>query len=352
MKNSRLLSEGKLPQKILDELLTFTAGFTTDFTTGFTTGREGSKDIILGAKAGEDAAIVRGIDRLIISADPITFIEENIGIYTVAVNCNDIVAMGGIPKYLTTTVLIPIGTPINKLKAIFREIGTAAKEAGINWVGGHTEITKAVNRLIVSGHVVGFLTGKPTPSSGARAGEAIVMTKWAGLEGTTIIAREMPEKTADILGRTSFKEVENWLKEPGISIMKEGKILQDIEISAAHDPTEGGIATGINEICMRSKTGALISRQNILIRKETDTLAKAFGIDPLGLLSSGVFLFTTASLEAEKAVSLLKKNGIDSAIIGEVTEREGEVLIRNRTDTEKLPIFTADEIIKALKKKV
>ena len=344
MKNLKKLSEGKLPQQILEDLLAFT--------TGFTTGSREYGNIIIGAEAGEDAAVVRGLEKLVISADPITFTEENIGIYTVAVNCNDIVAMGGIPEYLTTTILIPTGTSIKKLRAVFREIGTAAREANINWVGGHTEVTSSVNRIIVSGHVVGFLTGKPTPSSGARAGEAIVMTKWAGLEGTTVIARELPEKTKDVLGKPSFKEVTNWLREPGISIIKEGKILQNIKISAAHDPTEGGLATGINEICMRSGVGAVISREKILIRRETLVLAEMFGINPLGLLSSGVFLFTSAPTEAEKAVSLLKQNGIDSAVIGKVTDKAGEVTVKNAGNTEKLPIFTADEIIKALKGKV
>ncbi|MCD6122008.1 MAG: hypothetical protein J7K04_09245 [Spirochaetales bacterium] len=336
----RVLSEGKLPQHILNELLVFTRD------------RKENKDIIVGAETGEDAAVVYGLDRLIISADPITFTEENIGIYTVAVNCNDIVAMGGIPKYLTTTVLIPIGTHLYRLKAVFKEIGTAAKAACVNWVGGHTEVTTAVNRIIVSGHVVGFLKGKATPSSGAKAEEDIVMTKWAGMEGTTLIAREFPEKTKTVLGNTTFKEVENWLKEPGISIIKEGQILEGIEISAAHDPTEGGIATGIHEICMRSGTGAVISKESILLRRETSLLTEAFGIDPLGLLSSGVLLFTASHEEALKAVSRLRQSGIDSAVIGKITDREGEILIKSGKDTERLPIFTADEIIKALKRKV
>ncbi|NOY09770.1 MAG: hydrogenase, partial [Spirochaetes bacterium] len=252
-----ILKQGKIPQDILQEFLAFTAK------------KEETSDIIIGAETGEDAAVVKGNKRIIISADPITFTGENIGIYTVAVNCNDIVAMGGIPKYLTTTILIPPDTHRDKLQSVFKEIGYYAQEAGIHWIGGHTEVTDAAARLIVSGQVVGFLAGRPTPSSGAEPGDVIVMTKWAGLEGTTILAREMPETTRKILGDKAYSEVFNWITDPGISILTEGRTLREINISSAHDPTEGGIATGIHEIALRSGTGAMIYKDSVFIREET-----------------------------------------------------------------------------------
>ncbi|HUV07486.1 MAG TPA: AIR synthase-related protein [Spirochaetia bacterium] len=326
-----VLREGKLPPEELAPLLAMTS--------------RGS-EISVEAAVGEDAAVVTGARTIVLTADPITFTEENIGIYTVAVNCNDIVAMGGEPKYLTTTFLLPPGTTRTQLRNVFADIANASDRAGILWVGGHTEVTSAVNRIVVSGHGVGFLDGNPLTTAGAQPGDSLVMTKWAALEGTTIIARTFPEGARDLLGRESWKRVSGWLVEPGISIIQEGRILRHLSLTSAHDPTEGGVATGIHEIAKRSGVGVEIEFDRITIREETETLCRRWGLDPLGLLSSGVFLFTAPPAVAEKACSLLSEGGIPASIIGRITERRGDVTLLKGKQMEPLPFFVADEYLK------
>jgi hydrogenase maturation factor len=324
-----ILEEGKLAPEMLRPLLSLT-----------------SREVEVEAAVGEDAAVVQGSERLVITADPITFTEENIGIYTVAVNCNDIVAMGGIPRYLTTTLLLPLGTTRAQLSDLFRDLSEASKRAGVFWVGGHTEVTSAVQRIVVSGHAVGFIEGTATTTDGARPGDSIVMTKWAGLEGTTIIARSYPERSRELLGEASFREVLNWLVEPGINIVKEGRILQGMHLSSAHDPTEGGIATGIQEITARSGVGAEIQLERMSLRRETRILCDEWKIDPLGLLSSGVFLFTAQEEEAVEACRRLEEAGIEACIIGKITNREGEALLSRNGIKEPLPVFPRDEFLR------
>ena len=87
-----------------------------------------------------------GAATLVITADPITFTDERIGAYTVAVNANDIVAMGGTPVYLTTTILLAPGATEEALEKIFLDIADACGKAGILWVGGHTEVTPVVKQ--------------------------------------------------------------------------------------------------------------------------------------------------------------------------------------------------------------
>jgi hydrogenase maturation factor len=329
---SGVLGEGKLSPERLERLLDLTA--------------PSSPDVLVGAEVGEDAAVVQGSKQLILTADPITFTEENIGFYTVAVNCNDIVAMGGKPKYLTTTILLPLGTEDRRLQTIFEELREASSKAGIQWVGGHTEVTSAVKRVVISAQSIGFLSGQPTRTSGAHPGELLVMSKWAALEATTLIAREKPDITRKLLGDARYREVLNWLHDPGISIVKEGVILDGMGISAAHDPTEGGIATGIHEIADRSKVGISLYRKRIPIRAETQALCNHFGLDPLGALSSGVFLFTAAPEQAERACGLLIGGGVQASVIGEITDRVGEVQLIDGDQRNPLPLFTRDEIIK------
>jgi hydrogenase expression/formation protein HypE len=329
---SGVLNEGKLSQERLEKLLRLTA--------------PGGPEILVGAEVGEDAAVVRGSKKLILTADPITFTEENIGFYTVAVNSNDIVAMGGKPMYLITTILLPLGTEEGRLQTIFEELNEASRKAGISWVGGHTEVTSTVNSIIISAQAIGFLRGKPTRTSDAQPGERLVMSKWAALEATTLIAREKPDTSRKLLGDQGHRNVLNWLYEPGISILREGEILNGLGLSAAHDPTEGGIATGVHEIADRSSVGIRLYRERIPIRPETQSLCNHFGLDPLGALSSGVFLFTASPARAEKACRLLENGGVPAAIIGEITNQRGVVELIDGGQRRALPVFTRDEIIK------
>ncbi len=305
-------------------------------------------EIIVGAEAGEDAAVVRSDKTIIITADPITFTQENIGTYTVAVNCNDIVAMGGIPKYLTTTILLPPDSNHEKLPAIFKEISNACRQADVLWVGGHTEVTSAVTRIVISAQMVGSLFKEPTVTSGAQAGELLVMSKWAGLEATTILAREKKKMCRKLLGREGYKQVLDWLHDPGISIIGEGRILKETGITAGHDPTEGGIATGIHEIASRSGVGVCIDSAKINIRQETLKLCKYFDLDPLGILSSGVFLFTAPPELAVDACAKLNTGGIPAAVIGEITPDPGEIILMQGEKAGSLPIYSKDELLKVL----
>jgi hydrogenase maturation factor len=331
--SSDRLEEGKLAPADLAPLLQLTSR---------------SAPIVVEAAVGEDAAVVEGAETIVITADPITFTEENIGIYTVAVNCNDVVAMGGEPRYLTTTLLLPVGTTKNKLRSLFKDLAETARNAGILWVGGHTEVTSAVNRIVVSGHAVGFLSGKPTTTAGARPDDCIVMSKWVGLEGTTIITKTYPQRSVELLGNDSFKEVTNWIRDPGISIIEEGRILKGLDLTSAHDPTEGGIATGIHELATRSAVGAEIFWDKIQLREETNLLCREWNLDPLGLLSSGVFIFTAPERTALEACRRLQNRNIPASIIGKITSRSDHVSLLRDNRKAPLPSFKRDEFLKII----
>lgn len=329
------LAEGKLPPELLERLLRHTSR---------------SSLLTVGAFPGEDAAIAAGSDTLVLTADPITFTDERIGAYTVAVNANDIVAMGGRPIYLTTTILLAPGTDEAEVERIFADIADACGRAGLLWVGGHTEVTPVVKRTIVAGQAVGFLFRSPLSTGGARPGDLLCMSKWVGLEGTTTIARERPVESRESLGEQGHRAVLGWLDDPGISIVEEGRALEGLPLTSGHDPTEGGVAMGIHEICRRSGTGVAVFRDALPIREETRRLCECFAMDPLGLLSSGVFLFTATRAVAEQARGLLAARQIPASIIGEIREQGEGVTIQPGAERgakrEALPFSVQDEIVK------
>ncbi len=325
------LAEGKLPTELLARLLRHTSR---------------SPLLAVGAEPGEDAAVAPGASTIVITSDPITFTGDRIGAYAVAVNANDIVAMGGVPRYLSTTLLLAPGTTEEDLERIFADIADACEKAGILWVGGHTEVTPVVRRTVVSGHAVGFLARAPLSTGGARPGDRLCMTKWVGLEGTTTIARERPAESRRVLGEERFAAVVGWLDDPGISIVREGRVLDGCPLTGGHDPTEGGVAMGIQEICRRSGAGAIVRHALLPIREETRLLCGLFGMNPLGLLSSGVFLFTAAVPDAEDACRRLSADGIPAAIIGEITAPGSPLLLERDGRRQPLAWSERDEIVK------
>jgi hydrogenase expression/formation protein HypE len=325
------LAEGKLPTELLQRLLRHTSR---------------SPLLAIGAEPGEDAAVAPGARTLVITADPITFADERIGAYAVAVNSNDIVAMGGTPVYLTTTILLAPGATEDELEKIFLDIADACRKVGLLWVGGHTEVTRVVKRTVVCGQAVGFLSGEPLSTGGARAGDRLCMTKWVGLEGTTTIARRKPGESRAALGARAFDEVLGWLDNPGISIVAEGKALEGLRLTSGHDPTEGGIAMGVQEICRRSRSGAVIRYDSLPIRGETRLLCDRFGLDPLGLLSSGVFLFTAERSVAEIACRALGERDIPCALIGEILPEGQGVWLERDGARRPLRSSEQDEIVK------
>ena len=149
--------------------------------------------VLLGPGVGRDAAVIdTGGPRLLVAkADPITFASEEIGWYAVHVNANDIACTGARPLWFLATILLPAGSTPSLPESIFAQAAEACEALGIEIVGGHTEITIGLDRPIVSGAMLGEAErdGLVRPD-GARAGDALVLTKGIAIEGTAVLARE------------------------------------------------------------------------------------------------------------------------------------------------------------------
>ena len=172
------------------------------------------------------------------------------------------------------------------------------------------------------------------------------MTKWAALEGTTLIARERPAESEAVLGRERHRAVLDWLERPGISIVAEGRALAGLGLTSGHDPTEGGIAMGVHEIARRSGCGALLAADRIPVREQTRLLCGRFGLDPLGLLASGSFLFTAPREVAGEACRRLEAAHIPAALIGEMLGAGDPVVLERDGRRVPLAYSVQDEIVK------
>ncbi len=305
--------------------------------------------VLVGPGIGRDATVISFPDRyLVAKTDPVTFATDQIGWYAVHVNANDVAAMGGRPRWFLATLLLPEGqTCPETVRAIFAQIAEACQGLEIVLCGGHTEISNGLNRPIVVGQMLGEAEKeKLVVPEGARAGDDIILTKGLAIEGTSLIARERPDLVGS-LGEEWIKRGRELLKNPGISVVREACLANEIApVHAMHDPTEGGVATGLHELALAAQLGLVIEMEKVPFLPETVLLCQHLKIDPLGLLASGSLLVVVPPENSATILNALEKAGIKAAVIGKICPQEEGVKIRVKGQAEDLPRFRRDELCK------
>ncbi|MBM4055371.1 MAG: hydrogenase expression/formation protein [Planctomycetes bacterium] len=308
--------------------------------------------VIVGPQIGEDAAVIDyGKKYLVAKTDPITFTTHRIGWYAVNINANDIVTMGATPKWFLATLLLPEGKTNAKLATdIFRDILRATKELNITLCGGHTEISHKIDRPIVIGHMLGEVEKeKLVVNANARPGDDLLLTKGIAIEGTAIIAKEKAAAIGKNFGAAFVRKAQAFIRKPGLSVVQDALLANQAgEIHAMHDPTEGGLFTGIAELAKASGTGVLVYEENIPCYKETEHICKMFNIHPAGLLASGALLIALPSKYTQEVIDNLKENDIVCAVIGKFTGKSAGLKLLKKGKLVKMPVFKRDEITKIL----
>ncbi len=304
------------------------------------------EEVLVGPAIGEDCSVLAiGEDEVIVlSSDPITGAINDIGTLAVHITANDIASEGAEVIGIMLTILLPEGASEQELKAMMKDIEAACKKLNIEVIGGHTEVTGAVNQPIVTVTGVGKMKrSRIIRTAGAKPGQDIVMTKWAGLEGTAIIAAEKEE---ELLTKYSsgFLEGAKVLIEH-ISIVPEAMLAREFGVTSMHDVTEGGIFGALWEIGAASKVGLEVDIKKILLRQETVEICEFYDINPYMLISSGCLLIVTD--RGNQLVDKLKAEGIPAAVIGYVKEGNDRIIL-NEEERRFLEPPKADELYKVL----
>jgi hydrogenase maturation factor len=306
--------------------------------------------VILGSQVGEDATVIDfGDTYLVAKTDPITFVAEDIGWYTIVVNANDIATRGATPKWFLATILLPENLTTEKMvETIFAQLSNACQQYQIALCGGHTEVTYGIDRPIVIGQMLGEVAkDKLITTAGAQVGDAIILTKGIAVEATSIIARIKREELREQYSADMLDRCRDFIHSPGISVIDDAlTAMQFGDIHAMHDPTEGGLATGLHEMAEAAGVGLRIDADAIPIFLETRDLCREFGLDPLGVIASGALVFTTASEQSADILAGLEKRGIPATIIGRAVPAEDGRYLKINDRLEPLPIYEQDEITK------
>ncbi len=311
-------------------------------------------EIVVGPGVGHDVAVLDlGHDELLLTkTDPITFATDAIGYYLVAVNSNDLVTSGGVPRWLLVTALLPEGQTTEALvEDLFAQLRSACEAADIALIGGHTEITGGLDRPVLIGQMLGTVArDRLVRPDGMRPGDAVLLTKGLPLEGVSLIARE---QRAELLARgyapDFLDDCAAMLFDPGIMVLPEARALcTAVRPHALHDPTEGGVATGLWEMAEASGVGLRVEAERLPILPAGRRLCDEYGVDPLGLIASGSLLAAVAADDAPRALAACESAGVPCVQIGSATPAAEGVILVEAGRPRALPRYDQDEITRIL----
>ncbi len=303
-------------------------------------------EVLVGAGVGEDcAAIALGPDEvMVLSTDPITGTTRDIGRWAVMVSANDIASSGAEVMGMLVCAMLPPDITEQEIREVMEQIETSCEELQIQVVGGHTEITDAVTRPVLTITGIGKVKkDRLLATKGARPGQDVVVTKWVGLEGTSILAKEREEMLLKKFPRHLIDEAKSY--EQMMSVIPEAAIAAKSNVSAMHDITEGGVFGALWEMAESAGVGLTIDLKKLPIKQATVEICNFFDINPYEMMSSGSMLM--AADNGHDLVRELEKANIHGVVVGKVTDSNDRVVV-NGDETRFLEPPKTDELYKAL----
>jgi len=280
---------------------------------------------------------------LVISTDsfvvtPRFFPGGDIGKLAVTGTVNDIYMAGGVPRYLTLSMILEEGLPFSELRAILDSVRDTARAAGVAVVTGDTKVVPRGAGDGIYLNTAGIGGKNPVLNlsrSRFKPGDRIVVSGGMGEHGMTILALrhklDAPELRSDcqVLADAVRKLCET--APEGVKFMR--------------DATRGGVLGVTVEIMERSGLGAVIDENTLPVRKEVAALARLLGINPGFAACEGRLVAVVDSDMAEECVKALRAlpGGELAAVIGEVTDGAERVTLRNAWGLERPLVVPAGD---------
>ncbi len=276
-------------------------------------------EVLLGAGVGEDCAAMKLSpgEIFVISTDPITGTVKDVGMLAIQITANDLASSGAEPVGVMLTVLLPEEVEEADIREMMRQVEDACAHFHIQVMGGHTEVTRAVTQPVISVTGVGKVReDRLVSTAGAKPGQDILVTKWIGIEGTSIIAKEKEKELLEHFSAAFVDTAKGF--DQYLSVLPDSRIAVEHGVSAMHDVTEGGIYGALWEVAEASGIGLEIDLKAIPIRQETVEICEYFELNPYYLISSGCMLM--AADRGHDLVRKLEAAGIPAAVIGKATD--------------------------------
>ena len=288
--------------------------------------------MVVSAAPGVDVSAFKADGSELIVTSTQTFPDLNTDglVYTVVSALNNLATAGATAFGLSLAAMLPPDAEEQVIKDMADATEDLCRKFNLQALGGHTQITEAVNKPVVTVTAFGKVSEeKILTSKGAKPGQDIVVTKWIGLGGTAILAKE----TADIIAKKYQQELINAAISQGelISVLPEAALAAEKGASAMHDLSQGGIYNGLWEMAESSRLGLTVDLRKIPVKQETIEICEIFDINPYRLLSTGSLLI--ACDDGLDMVRALKDAGIEAVVIGRFTDSNDRIIIKDDETT-------------------
>lgn len=286
------------------------------------------EEVLVGPGVGLDCAAIalKPDEVFVISSDPITGTTKDIGAHSVHITVNDLAASGSQPVGIMLTILLPERVREQKLREMIQDIENTCQELNIEIVGGHTEITNVVSQPVITVTGIGKVKREDLQTESAiEPNQDIVVTKWIGLEATSILAKEKEEELKKRFPNDFIEEAKAFSKY--LSVLPEAALAKQGKVVAMHDITEGGIFGALWELSSAGDVGLTVDIRQIPIRQETVEICEYFNLNPYQMMSSGSMLMITK--DGPGLIEILEKSNIHAKIIGRTTDSNDKILKNN-----------------------
>ena len=325
------LPPGKVPEGLLTELLAASPPW--------------PDDVLVGPRVGEDACALSVGERVLVAAtDPITLTGSDVGAHAVIINANDVAVMGVKPRWFLANVLLAPGATASDVRALFANMNDALGRVGAVLVGGHTEVSAAVNQNVVAGQMLGLAEpGGVVRTGSLRPGDRIVQVGPAPLEGAAILAADF-RASLGALSEEVVRRAAAAMADPGISVVAPALLAAEQGAHSMHDPTEGGLSAGLYEMATASEVGLEIDSDAVLWFGPGRQICRELGLDPWGMLASGTLLAGFRPNLVGGALRSLLGQGHSAAVVAEAVPPNRGRCELTLGDGTNLPRFTRDEL--------
>ena len=293
-----------------------------------------SRAMLVGPRKGQDNAVISlgGTRVMILTVDPISIIPT-VGVrrsawMSVHLVASDYATSGLLPQYATFSFNFPPKLSQKECELYVTAIGAECRELGVTVAAGHTGSYPGSDFTVIgAGSMFGFSKkGEFVDPSMARPGDAVLMTKEAGIETTASLASSFPRWVEAKVGLRIASRARSLVAKCSTvadSVAASRIGLGRNGVTSMHDATEGGVIGGLSEMASASGTAFSILTSSVPVSPEVRAVCGAFGLDPLRSLSEGTLLITCNRGRVGELMEELLSVRIPVRMIGSVRRGEG-----------------------------
>ncbi len=281
----------------------------------------------VGPGTGRDASFIRMDKDFFLVQSSATFVGkgEIASKWALAGALNNIYAAGGVPVSAGLMITLPEKLREINLKKMMSLIGEECKREGISITGGHTQISAAIEKPVVSVSACGRADKLPNM---IKPGMDIVMCGYAGAAGTSVIACEKEQELKSYFNAAFIDDAIAFDKYRYVN--KAAAVAGKSDAVSCHDGGFSGVFGTLWEMAERCGVGLEIDLRKILLRQETIEIAEYFDINPYELYSAGMLL--VAANDGDSLRNDMLNAGIEAEIIGKTTSSNDRVLLGNEEE--------------------